>query len=262
MSISDIPIYGTLILIILIAYSCYFLYLLNDKRLIIYENKFMITKSYDEFIHLYNDDRYFSKRDYQKWLNRNKDTGTSLKKCEEYILDLKKINDVTQILKPILGRVIKYFKLDENFQGKIEYLLKIIREGPEIVRERNELFTNKELDVYKEFFDEVELSPLTIEQRRSIIVDEAHNLVVAGAGTGKTSTIVGKAGYLLRKRLTEEEGILLLSFARIPNREMRERIRTRIGTELNIRTFHSLGLSILRRSLKYRPNVSKLSKDS
>ena len=49
------------------------------------------------------------------------------------------------------------------------------------------------------FFDIIEKNPLTTEQRKAIITDEESVLVVAGAGTGKTSTIVGKAGYILKK---------------------------------------------------------------
>ena len=49
--------------------------------------------------------------------------------------------------------------------------------------------------------------PLTDDQRRAIVVDEENCLLVAGAGTGKTSTIVGKAGYLIEKGLAAPEEI-------------------------------------------------------
>ena len=50
---------------------------------------------------------------------------------------------------------------------------------------------------YRKYFSSIEKYPLTLRQRQAIIVDEQRNLVIAGAGTGKTSTVVGKVGYLV-----------------------------------------------------------------
>ena len=55
----------------------------------------------------------------------------------------------------------------------------------------------QELAWHKDFFDKVEKQPLTDLQRKAIILNEQRNLVIAGAGTGKTSTIIGKIGYTL-----------------------------------------------------------------
>ena len=43
---------------------------------------------------------------------------------------------------------------------------------------------------YKLMFDTIEKYPLDYQQIEAILHDEDYNLVVAGAGTGKTSTIV------------------------------------------------------------------------
>ena len=45
-------------------------------------------------------------------------------------------------------------------------------------------------------------------------MDPDNTLIVASAGSGKTSTIVGKVGYLLEKGLAKPSEILLLSFAK------------------------------------------------
>jgi DNA helicase-4 len=71
---------------------------------------------------------------------------------------------------------------------------------------------NRQLKRFQNFFDSVEIQPLTELQRRSVIRDERRNLVVAGAGIGKTSVIVAKAGYLIESGKCRHEDILLLAF--------------------------------------------------
>ena len=101
---------------------------------------------------------------------------------------------------------------------------------------------------FKELFDSVEKYPLTQSQIRSIITDEYSNLVIAGAGTGKTSTIVGKTAYILEKGLAKPSELLLLSFARDAKQEMSNRIKSRLNHKLEVKTFHSFGLGIIARS--------------
>ncbi|MCA8836486.1 MAG: UvrD-helicase domain-containing protein, partial [Proteobacteria bacterium] len=66
----------------------------------------------------------------------------------------------------------------------------------------------RELERYKEFFDTVEETPLTIQQRQAIIADGKRTLVIAGAGTGKTSVIIAKIGYLIKSGKCKPEELL------------------------------------------------------
>jgi DNA helicase-4 len=52
-------------------------------------------------------------------------------------------------------------------------------------------YASRQLQIYADFFDSVESKPLTERQRKACVVDEDNNLVLAGAGTGKTSVMVG-----------------------------------------------------------------------
>ena len=55
------------------------------------------------------------------------------------------------------------------------------------------LKSKKLLKKHKQLFDQkITGNPLTYRQRISVILDEKRNLVIAGAGTGKTTTILGK----------------------------------------------------------------------
>lgn len=67
-----------------------------------------------------------------------------------------------------------------------------------------------ELEEMKEFFDTIESNPLTPEQRLAVVTDEDASLVLAGAGSGKTSVIVAKAAYLIERGIREPNEILLI----------------------------------------------------
>jgi len=120
----------------------------------------------------------------------------------------------------------------------------------------------------KTFFDGIEKNPLTIEQRLSVIRSNDRNLVLAGAGTGKTSVIVSKALNLIDDGSANPEDILILAFGNAAAEELRERIAERaiaakISKDLlpEIRTFHALGRDISR-SVRGSMSVSKFAEDS
>ena len=129
----------------------------------------------------------------------------------------------------------------------------------------NNIFVTNELARSREFFDRIEARPLTDEQRRAVVADEDRNLVVAAAGSGKTSVIVAKAGWLLRKGYRQPSELLLLAFAKDAQKEMEERVRRRLGAEesagLTVRTFHSLGMSIIGAVEGKRPTLAKVAED-
>lgn len=129
----------------------------------------------------------------------------------------------------------------------------------------NDTFVANELVRSRGFFDRIETRPLTDEQRRAVVVDEDHNLVVAAAGSGKTSVIVAKAGWLLRKGYRRPSELLLLAFAKDAQKEMEERVRRRLdigeSNGLTVRTFHSLGMSIIGAVEGKRPALAKVADD-
>jgi len=107
------------------------------------------------------------------------------------------------------------------------------------------VFVAAELDRWKEFFDTIESKPLTAEQRLSVVVDEDATLVLAGAGSGKTSVITAKAAYLVKAGIRKPEEILLLAFAKNAAAEMSERVEARSGVPIVARTFHALAYDII-----------------
>ena len=106
-------------------------------------------------------------------------------------------------------------------------------------------FVEAQLLRWKDFFDTVESMPLTPEQRLSVVVDEDATLVLAGAGSGKTSVITAKAAYLVKAGIRKPSELLLLAFAKDAATEMSERIEARCGVPVKARTFHALAYEII-----------------
>ncbi|SHJ58246.1 DNA helicase-4 [Palleronia salina] len=108
-----------------------------------------------------------------------------------------------------------------------------------------ETFVEAQLRRWREFFDTVESMPLTPEQRLSVVVDEDATLVLAGAGSGKTSVITAKAAYLVKAEIRKPNELLLLAFAKDAATEMSERIEARCGVPVAARTFHALAYEVI-----------------
>lgn len=117
---------------------------------------------------------------------------------------------------------------------------------PSKVRERAiNTFIKGELKELSDFFDRIESKPLTLEQRTAVVTDEDATLVLAGAGSGKTSVITAKAAYLLERGIRQPEEILLMAFGKDAAAEMAERIEQRYGTPVVAETFHALAYGII-----------------
>ncbi|MFO1089946.1 MAG: AAA family ATPase [Hyphomicrobiales bacterium] len=106
-------------------------------------------------------------------------------------------------------------------------------------------FVAAELGRWNDFFDTFEAKPLTFEQRLSVVVDEDATLVLAAAGSGKTSVITAKAAYLAMSGIRKPEEILLLAFAKNAASEMSERVKARSGIPIVARTFHAIAYEII-----------------
>ena len=107
------------------------------------------------------------------------------------------------------------------------------------------------------------MSGLNTPQREAIHYLDGPLLVLAGAGSGKTRVITQKIAYLVQTCGFKPRNIAAITFTNKAAKEMQERVAKLLGApvanELQISTFHSLGVRILReeaKALGYKPRFS------
>ena len=125
--------------------------------------------------------------------------------------------------------------------------------------ENNILFSRRDLEsekeLYKEMFDNIDGKSLDDNQRTAVVDDSPRQLVVAGAGSGKTLTISAKVKYLVDAKGISPDDILLISFTKKAAAEMHDRIK-KFGIEIDSSTFHKYGLSILTQVEHKQPDIA------
>ena len=118
----------------------------------------------------------------------------------------------------------------------------------------NNKYIKQELELHKALFNNIDGRSLDDNQRTAVVDDSPRQLVVAGAGSGKTLTISAKVKYLVDVKGISPDEILLISFTKKAADEMHERIK-RLGIDIDSSTFHKYGLGILTEVEKKQPDV-------
>ena len=109
-------------------------------------------------------------------------------------------------------------------------------------------FISQEITNYPELWKEKNFE-LDYNQKCAIIKDDETNLVIAGAGAGKTEVLTKRIVYLATRKEDQinPDKILALAFQRKAATEIENRLSKKYGIErVDVRTFHSLGYKILR----------------
>lgn len=119
----------------------------------------------------------------------------------------------------------------------------------------------RRINASAELFDTIESNPLTAEQRLAVVQTGPATLVVAGAGSGKSSTVVARVAWLLCQGV-EARDILVVAFNRDVKNELIDRLQQRVGAVPDVHTFHSLGLSVLAKVQGKAPLLSTLATEA
>ena len=127
-------------------------------------------------------------------------------------------------------------------------------------RRNNRAYVDRQLAAVHSITSTEMPTSLTDEQARAVAQDEDVTLVLAGAGTGKTSVIVGKTLYLAQGLEVDPSQILVLAFNRKAAGEIRERLPEELAG-VQVSTFHSFGRRVIAES-DVAPTVSHLATDN
>ncbi len=184
----------------------------------------------NEFYKIYNIDEYISKNKYEKFIDRYKD-----------VFDL----------------LNKYENKNENVYQK---MITIAQNGYNLIEKKNKLFLQKHLKVDKEYFDHIfsKIDPnikLDEEQRKAILIDEDYSLIIAGAGSGKTTTMAAKVKYLIEKKKVNPKDIILLAFTNRATEELNHLLNEQFFLNIEVLTFHKLGNKFIRNILNAKPEI-------
>ena len=148
----------------------------------------------------------------------------------------------------------------------LDYCSETSSNEDDVVKQIRKEYEDTILQKHKDFFDTAENNPLTQMQRLAVIRNNDFNLVLAAAGTGKTSVMVAKALYLMKYHHVKSSELLILAYNRNAAKELQERIEERaksLGLSSDpplVSTFHALGRNILIDDKK-SVHISKLSED-
>lgn len=111
------------------------------------------------------------------------------------------------------------------------------------------------------------LDTLNEQQKKAVTTIEGPLLVLAGAGSGKTKVLTTRIAYLIKEKGIDPDSILAITFTNKAAKEMKDRVVNILGPSaygIQISTFHSFGLSIIREhyeKLGYKRNFTILDSD-
>lgn len=180
-----------------------------------------ISQIIDEFRNLLRENKYITFKEYEQFLEKYSDS------------------------------------ISENHTENISNTAKeIINNGYSYIEKHNDKFIDNKLLAEKDYFDDMFKNidnsiKLDDEQRKAILNEEDYSLIIAGAGAGKTTTMAAKVKYLIERLKIEPSKIVVISYTNKATDELEDRIKYEFNLPVDIMTFHSLGLKIIKRMFKH-----------
>lgn len=202
-------------------------------------------------------------------------------KIKEYKKNLKHYLDIKDTFiqhSKVFGEVsnditIHLERLEETcnfFDYENDERLKKINQNLKSINSRRKNYNENYI---KHNLNNVHLKKLIPSQKRAVLMNEDNTLVNAGAGSGKTTTLIGKIIYLIEKKQCEAKEILVLAYNANVRKELIQRLEEiskkpkysylKELYENNIHTFHSYGYKYLRdkSTTKIIDKVSKFEEE-
>lgn len=164
----------------------------------------------------------------------------------------------------IQGMSFSLLDAEQRMPERVGPILPWINDTSNVLNFRNKSWVESERVNWEVLFTQLESSPLNISQQQAVLLNDDNNLVLAGAGSGKTSVLSARVAYLLQSHLAKAEDILIVAYGREAANEMRQRLDEKVGLgaeNVTVSTFHKLGLSILNQVGDKKATISPLATD-
>lgn len=195
-------------------------------------DEYKSLKEYKDYIEkLLNYDKYISRKEYVNFYNKYNEVYSKLNLMEK--------EDV----------LFSWCKKNKTNYNELKELISFYSSTEENINKSNENFIERHLDSDRYYLDDILKEDdknilLDEEQRKVVLSDEDYTLVIAGAGSGKTTTIEAKVKYLIEKNHISSDRILIISFTKKATNELQQRFN-RLKLPVKISTFHSIANSII-----------------
>lgn len=162
----------------------------------------------------------------------------------------------------VLGSAKKKTAAEKHTFDRIEGFAQRFSELGHLVNRHNAAYIAARLENLKKMILPIEGKNLDAQQLACILKDGRNHLVVAGAGTGKTITVIGKIKFLLKAEKYKPAEMLVLSFTNASATEMCQRINKETGENIAAMTFHKLGINIITAVNGVKPNITQINLSS
>lgn len=185
-----------------------------------------------------------------------------------FYINQTKIQELRAILPYELNLFEHPYFTTELLDSEIRHFAKTYKEfidpNSAYTQKRNQIYTSRQREKYRELFASLEKYPLTDEQEEAVVTEEDNTLLIAAAGSGKSSTITAKVAYLLAEGHLHPEQLAVFAFNRDTQTELSDRIleacsRLKIdGSKITVSTFHSFSLEVIRTVNRVKPSISAM----
>lgn len=169
--------------------------------------------------------------------------------CQRLLSDSKPIINAINSVFPRFKEYITFTNISD-----LHALLKNLEETR--IEYNHSVYIPHFIEANKTYFDMLLPYPLDPQQRTAIVTDEDNTLVISSAGSGKTSTIIGKAHYLLDKHKVDPKKLLIVTYTHKAASELKERLG---NDDVDCSTFHSLAYRILAKLENKKPSICEQS---
>mgnify|MGYP000288838165 CR=1 FL=1 len=200
------------------------------------DKKNLALNQYSEIIYTKDSDFKYKELNYLK---------KKILACDSYIpiKQQKILKSEFEFLKKIDDKL--NFEKDE-IRLKYEELVRFYENFDKEIQFSHDKYTKNQIKKFSSIFNNNK-KPYTFLQSRAIISEEENTLVVAGAGSGKTSTIIGKIYYSVNgpEKISPKD-ILLITYTKAVKEELKNKLNDIPGIEIH--TMHSFGFKILKKN--------------